>query len=379
MRKARLMEIMTSSGRYPMVSAATLLWGVSKLYGGMMHLRRKLFEKQVLPSYTLPRPVISVGNLAVGGTGKTPMVIHLARLISGIGYRTAILSRGYKGTAQNRGAVVCDGHTMRCDVVQSGDEPYLMGQLLEDVPVVVGKDRYRAGKKICRISQPDVILLDDAYQHLRLKRDLNLLLLDARAPLGNTFVIPRGRLREPAGAMGAADAVVFTRSDAVQFSKFEAVTERYPLLPVFRSVHRCVVRGTADAGRSLPPLHQLPVGPPLLGGLKSFGFSGLADNMAFFSTFRRQGGDLVGHRGFADHHDYGGEEIRRLGRDAVAAGADYLVTSDKDYVRVAEKARFPLPLIVLGVEIEFPEDDGNWRRFIKKRVEMMVHRRQERC
>ncbi len=377
MQNDRLMEIMASSRTYPMVSAATLLWGASKLYGGLMQVRRKLYEKQVLPSYLLPCPVVSIGNLSLGGTGKTPMVIHLARMISGMGHRVAIISRGYKGSAQNKGAVVCDGSTLRCDIAQSGDEPYLIAQLLGDIPVVVGKDRYRAGKRACKISHPEVILLDDAFQHLRLKRDLNLLLMDAGAPLGNSFVIPRGRLREPAGAIGAADAVVFTRSESIQSSSLKAVTGQYPGLPVFRSVHRTVIRGMADAGDPLPSLSHLQVGPAGLEDLKMFGFSGLADNPAFLDTIRRQRAQLVGERGYADHHDYSDREIDQIGQAAGLAGADYLVTTDKDYVRIAGKARFPKPVIVLGVEIEFPDDDSAWRRFIKESVGMMIHQRQE--
>lgn len=373
------MEIMASNRAYPVVSAATLLWGVSKLYGGLMHFRRKLYEKQLLPSYALSCPVVSIGNLALGGTGKTPMVIHLARLIKGMGHRVAVISRGYKGTAQNKGAVVYDGRAMGCDVAQSGDEPYLMATLLEDVPVVVGKDRYRAGKRATRVSRPDVILLDDAFQHLQLKRDLNLLLLDARSPLGNTYVLPRGRLREPASAIGAADAVVLTRSDSVPPLNFETVTERYPSLPVFRSVHCSVIRGMAEADRPLPSLHRLPVRPAGLGALNLFAFAGLADNPAFFDAIGRQGVRLVGEMGFSDHHDYSAHDVSRIGRAAVAAGADTLVTSDKDYVRLAEKVRFPMAVVVLGVEIEFPDDDGIWRRFIMERVETLVHRRKERC
>jgi tetraacyldisaccharide 4'-kinase len=374
LRKNRLMEIMASSKTYPMLSAATLLWGASRLYGGMMHLRRRLYEKQVLPSCRLPCSVVSVGNLALGGTGKTPTVIHLARLIKGMGYRVAIISRGYKGTAQNKGAIVSDGRTLRCDVVQSGDEPYLMASLLEDVPVVVGKDRCRAGNTANRVARPDVVLLDDAFQHLRVKRDLNLLLLDARFPIGNSFVMPRGRLREPASAIGAADAVVLTRSDAVPSSHYEMVLKRYPSLPVFRSIHRSVVRGRAQAGEPLPLLHQLPAGPDDLKDLTLFAFAGLADNLAFFDTLARQGAQISGALGFADHHDYNEKDVCRIGRSAAAAGADCLVTTDKDYVRMAEKARFPMAMIVLGVEIEFHDDD-RWRRFIAETVASMVQRR----
>ena len=187
------MDIMERDTPQPVVSMATLLWVVSRLYSGVMRLRRRLYEKKFLRSERLPCPVVSVGNLTLGGTGKTPMVVHLAKFISRMGYKVAIISRGYRGLAQNSGTIVTDGQTPACTVRQSGDEPYLMAILLEDEPVVVGKDRHAAGKVAVDRFRPDLILLDDAFQHLRLERDLDLLLLDARSPFGNSRVLPRGR------------------------------------------------------------------------------------------------------------------------------------------------------------------------------------------
>ena len=212
MLRARVTDIMTRGGHYPFFSLATLLWGISVLYGGLTHLRRRLYTRGRLKSHRLPCPVISVGNLTLGGTGKTPLVIHLAEKIQGMGYRPVILSRGYKGLAEKGGAVVSDGRNLLCDARQAGDEPYLMAILLPTVPVVVGRHRYRAGMDAIRRFQPDIILLDDGFQHLQLKRDLNLLLLDAQNPFGNRYLFPRGTLREPEVSLLGADAVVLTRS-----------------------------------------------------------------------------------------------------------------------------------------------------------------------
>jgi tetraacyldisaccharide 4'-kinase len=373
MRNNRLMEIMASSRTYPVNSAATLLWGVSKLYGGMMRLRRKLYDKQMLPSYQLPCPVVSVGNLALGGAGKTPMAIHLARFIKGMGYRVVIISRGYKGTAQNKGAIVSDGRVMRCDVAQSGDEPNLMAQLLENIPVVVGKDRYSAGQKAVEQFDPDILLLDDAFQHLRLKRDLNLLLLDASRPFGNSHVFPRGRLREPIDAITDADAVVMTRSE--RGNKIEDIKRhinRREPVQVFCSRHRSVLRGKAPANRPLPSIGELYPLERDLSGMRLFAYAGLADNQSFFEMVEMAGGRLMGRLSFEDHFRYGDAQIERLDASAAAAGADVLITTDKDYVRLSGKARFSRDVIVMGVELDFMEDAPRWQAFIAGRVNPLI-------
>ena len=376
MQSNRLMEIMSSDRTYPVVSAATLLWGLSKLYGGLMKLRRKLYQKQVLPSHALPCPVVSIGNLALGGTGKTPMVTSLARMIRGMGHRVVIISRGYKGTAQNKGAIVFDGHTMRCDVTQSGDEPYLMAELLEDVPVVVGKDRVKAGKTAVEQLTPDILLLDDAFQHLRLKRDMNLLLLDARQPFGNSHVFPRGRLREPVDAISTADAVVMTRSKRGS-NRVDGKGSARPLksIPMFRSRHRGIIRGIAPANGHLTSLGKLKAFERNLDGMNLFAFSGLADNQSFFDMVADHGGHLRGRLSFADHFQYGHSAIEEVAVSAAAAGVDALITTDKDYMRLFGKARFSLDMIVMGIDLDFMEDDERWRSFIAERVSMLVGRR----
>lgn len=367
------MEIMDSHSVYPFFSLATLLSGAASLYGGALRLRRRMYNKGALPSYQLPCPVVSVGNLTVGGTGKTPLVIFLARLINSSGCRVAIISRGYKGEAQNRGAIVYDGKSFLCDAGQSGDEPYLMASLLENVPVVVGKDRYAAGKMALKKFKPDVLLLDDAFQHLRLKRDLNLLLLDAHKPFGNTYVLPRGGLREPTTAFSDADAIIITRWDesSADCRRFKDIIGRQR--PVFRCMHRSVIRGTVPAHHPMLPLHRLDGAAVPLEALKVFCFAGLAGNQSFFDAVGQLGATIQSTMDFDDHHEYDSREILGIAESAVKAGAQCLITTDKDYVRLSADVRFPLPLIVMGVDLDFLEDDVKWQQFIKARIERMVH------
>lgn len=375
MLKDRLMDIMSDRRPQPFLSLATLLQGGSILYGWAIGQRRKWFEQGRLRSYRLPCAVVSVGNLTVGGTGKTPMVVHLAKLIERNGYRVAIISRGYKGLSQNKGAIVSNGREMICSAQQAGDEPYLMAMLLGKVPVVVGKDRYAAGKIAVSHFNPDVILLDDAFQHLRLKRDLNLLLLDARSPFGNSFILPRGRLREPVTALSRADAVVLTRSDPDTTARLPEIMDVKPRIPVFRSVHKSVIRGISYANKPLLPLNQLSVDVPCLSGIKAFGFAGLANNQVFFDAIDQTGANLQGTLAFEDHHTYSDTEIALISRTAINAGADCMVTTDKDYVRFYNKVQLPLDLIIIGVDIQFMDDAAPWRQYMTERIEDLVRLR----
>ena len=171
-----------------------LLSMASKVYGGAVKLRRTFYKKSVFKSKKLSRPVISIGNITAGGTGKTPMTIYVANVINALGYNVAVVSRGYKGKAETKGGIVSDGETLLMTPEISGDEPYMMAAKLKDVPVIVGKNRFKAGRLAIGKFAPDIILLDDGFQHLKLERGLDLVLLDCRKPLGNGHLLPRGMM-----------------------------------------------------------------------------------------------------------------------------------------------------------------------------------------
>lgn len=196
----------------PPPSVRWLLWPLSVLYGAIMQLRAGLYARGIFKQKTLSRPVISVGNLTVGGTGKTPMVIWLAERFLAEGKRVGILSRGYKGTAE------------------TSDEIELMKTRLQRrAKFGVGADRYAQGKKL--EDSVDVFLLDDGFQHLQLARDANILLIDSSQPLARQTMLPTGRLREPVSAMMRADLLVFTRTETVPGT--DAAIEKFPGHPVF--------------------------------------------------------------------------------------------------------------------------------------------------
>ncbi len=374
MLRTRVLDIMTRRDKHPFFSLATLLLGASGLYGGVVRLRRQLYCQGTLPARALPCPVISVGNLTVGGTGKTPMVIHLAELILALGYRPAIISRGYKGLAEKNGMVVSDGHSLLCDARKAGDEPYLMATLLPTVPVIVGRDRYSAGLDAIRRFEPDVILLDDGFQHLRLKRDLNLLLLDAQNPFGNTHLLPRGTLREPATCLKCADAIIMTRSPQRCAESCPPSVHWDQRRPVFASSHQSMVRMVHGAQQPIKSLSREDDIATDLKGKRVYAFSGLGSNNAFFDAIAHWRVRLLGTMEFADHHVYSHGDLDRICRDALRAGATCLMTTDKDFVRLPQNARLPIELIVMGVTLTFGKQQPKWRDYISREVEVLIGR-----
>ncbi len=361
---------MVRKGPDPFFSLASGLHLLSWLYGAIMRLRRIFYERGFITRHRLPCFVISVGNLCVGGTGKTPLTLHLAELLRNMGLKVAVISRGYRGSGEKNGCVVSDGQNILCEARHAGDEPYLIASLIQNVPVVVGKDRVAAGKTSLKQFKPDVLVLDDGFQHLRLKRDLNLLLLDARKPFGNGFVLPRGTLREPTSAIDDADAVIVTRCNiATPGAGMEPFRRRSQ--PVFHASHRSVLRG-------ILPAHTRPAGGfgdqltaadrGKLKGMRVFAFSGLADNNAFWSSLSTWGAELGGVMGFSDHHPYNVSDIRHIVRTAQTTGSDCLVTTDKDYVKLPHEVRLSMDLIVLGIFMDFGPDQEKWQQLIIDQV-----------
>ena len=174
-------------------------------------LENSRIGRRLIPSHQLPCKVICIGNLTVGGTGKTPMTMHVAQELKRLGYNTAIVSRGYRGGAEGRGGIVSDGQSIQMGPEQAGDEPFMMARSLSGIPVIVGKNRYAAGMLAVSEFQSDVIVLDDGFQHLRLKRDIDLVLLDRLHPFGNSYLLPRGTLREPISSLERGSACILTR------------------------------------------------------------------------------------------------------------------------------------------------------------------------
>lgn len=336
----------------PFFSIETGLMILSVVYGGLVCLRARLYEKGVLRSKTLPCRVVSIGNLIAGGTGKTPMTILVARMIRDMGYRVVVLSRGYRGRMEKTGGVVSDGWTIFNGPEDAGDEPYLMARILTGIPVVVGRRRYDAGMMAVKRFKPDVIVLDDAFQHLQLNRDIDLALLDSRSPFGNGHLLPRGLLREPLSALRRAHAVVYTRSER---SHDNPIRHRRPShQPTFYTAHHPIIRKIDQTdGRLTDDTLDIR----MLKGQKTVAFAGLADNAQFFDALEQVGCRIVRRFSFADHHRYGRNDLDRVAAAAINKGADVLVTTLKDAVKIEDRRKWPVALMVVDVTVKLIRDE----------------------
>ena len=296
-----------------------LLAPFALLYGMALRVRALLYRAGILAIRRLPCPVISIGNLTVGGTGKTPVTILLARELQHRGCRVAVLSRGYGGSLEGQVAVVSDGESLLLGPEQAGDEPYLLARSVAGLIVVIGSDRYQAGLMALERFRPDVVLLDDGFQHIRLYRDLNILLLDATRPFGNGWTVPLGMLREPCTALKRADLALFTRCHD---------TERLPALtlPTSRSYHRLTGFQLVATG-NVVPLEQLQQG-------RVAAFAGIAEPSAFFEALRQIGIAPVATLSLPDHEPYHAAGLEQIEHLVASAAPDWLITTEKDGVKL---------------------------------------------
>ena len=366
---------MNSEGEAPVISLASALYTISLLYGAAQMLRQLGYRKKIIPARRLPCRVICVGNLAVGGTGKTPMTMYVAEKIKRFGYQPAIISRGYRGRVQSRGGVVSDGRSICMGPEQAGDEPYLMASRLKDVPVVVGKDRFAAGMLALNRFQPDVVVLDDGFQHLRLQRDVDLVLLDHLHAFGNGHLLPRGILREPVIALARATACIFTRYRADGSGRATSanalIKKHSPHLPVFTSAYvpYCyTISSEARISIDDPTNYLSPEAAKRLTDEKIFGFSGIARNRDFQDTVKNIGFKVAGFLEFTDHHRYTAHDFSHILAAAEKAGARYLITTEKDLVRIPPENPFHLDLVVMGVRISFGDGEQDIAAFLKDRL-----------
>lgn len=294
----------------------------AQLYELGVRSRLQLYERGWLPTYKLPAPVISVGNLTTGGTGKTPCTAYLAQMLRAANLRVAILSRGYK--RQSKGLIeVSDGTRVLCEAATAGDEPYLLATQCPGVRVVVNADRYAAGWWLAQRAEVDMFLLDDGYQHIRLHRDVNLALVDAGEDLLQARLLPAGHWREPVEQLRRADAVIITRAESGKPHKPLATQLRqHTSAPIFYAAHELATarRLRTTETQPLTAFQPQPVGV----------FTGIARPEKFIADLQRAGLRIVWQRTFADHHRYNLSEARALLTDAEQSGAAVVLTTEKD-------------------------------------------------
>jgi tetraacyldisaccharide 4'-kinase len=319
----------------PAVPWYWIAWLLSRIWiaGG-----RRRAEAQLRTSRSVDAPVISVGNLTMGGTGKTPCVLLLAGMLKAGGHSPGILTRGYKRSSPEAVLTLAPGSSM--PAVQSGDEPQIFARS-GLAPVGIGADRYRAGMLLQRDFRVDVLLLDDGYQHLRLARDLDILLIDGLNPFGGCEVFPLGRLRQPLGALERAGLIVITRSEFTDLAQaVERLVRRWNAhAPVFHAAVRPVAWVSAGGER------EYPVDEPPFA--RAGAFCGLGNPEAFRRTLQRLPLELAGWHEFADHHHYRPHQLHHLAHEFAAAGATAAVTTEKDLVNIPEDAAHLLEPLAL--------------------------------
>lgn len=292
--------------------------------------------------------VISVGNLSLGGTGKTPTVIAICRYLQRNGWKVGILSRGYGGSLSHSGGVVSDGRRVLATVAQAGDEPLLLARQLPGVVVLVGKDRRRTARWAVEQFGCEVLVLDDGFQYWQLYRDVDLVLLDGEHPLGNGQTLPAGTLREPVHHLQRADALL------MQGQICSSLAERFPLLP-------CFVWQKSPLG--VRPLHRAGAYSQahVLQGKRVFALAAIASFRSFPPLLTQLGAQVVGMWNLPDHHRYTASDMTEAQRRAHACQAEVIVVTEKDAVKLEEirDLSLEIPIWVLDIEARFSE--GFWR------------------
>ena len=318
---------------------------LSLLYGAVTRTRLSLYRRGTFHTTKLERPVISIGNITTGGTGKTPLVEWVARTVAAQGKKVCILTRGYGRKDPHLQVIVSDGYGVLASPAEAGDEPYLLAtKLTGQAAVISSADRIAAAEEAIKDFGTECFVLDDGFQHLRLARDLNVATIDATNPWGGGRLLPHGRLREAREGLSRADCVVITRCD--QASGVEELEAEIGRLidgrPIFRSQMRPArVVSLKNASETLAAPARVAA------------FCGVGNPGSFFENVRRMGFEIGLQRSFPDHHVYSQGEIDELIKDAAGSS---LVTTAKDAVKL-RGLTFSAPCYVLEIEIAIDKED----------------------
>ena len=343
-----------------------LLKLLSSIFLTGTRLRSAAYRNGWLKTHRLNLPVISVGNLSVGGTGKTPMVILMAGILRAAGRRPCILTGGY-GRRRARGPILLDPEErLVYDPREVGDEPAALAKALPDVPMVVAADRFRGGTMAERTFRPGVFLLDDGFQHLALYRDLDVVLLDVTTPAPDLALLPAGRMRETFQALARAHWVILTRTELGDAGGMQArVHAVNPKARIFRCSTKLAGLVEARSGLSEPPQSLL--------GKKLAAFCGIGNSGAFFADLRSWGYDVAAERAFPDHHVYRHRDVESVFALARVAGAEAVLTTEKDLMNLPPRWDAALPLFASCIRLEI-ENKMEFERALLAEVEAALRR-----
>jgi tetraacyldisaccharide 4'-kinase len=310
-------------------------------FGAAASLRVAAYRRGLLPRARLAGPVVSVGNLSVGGSGKTPVVARVAGILRHAGLPVSILSRGYGGSFRGDALVVSDGATVLAGAAEAGDEPVMLARALPGVVVAVGPRRDAVGRAVEARFGRRAHVLDDGFQHLRLARDLDVVCLDVRDLEDRPM--PAGRLRERPSAVGRADVVLLTRIEAASEPELRALEDRLGPERSFRVARR--VEGW-----------QALDGQAVAAPGRAFLLAAIARPERFERDVAATGVAVVGCAFFRDHHRFRADDLARVAEEARAAGAEAIVTTAKDGVRLEGAREFGLPVVVLAIAADIADE-----------------------
>ncbi|HEY0379619.1 MAG TPA: tetraacyldisaccharide 4'-kinase [Pyrinomonadaceae bacterium] len=334
-----------------------ILAPVGLLYSAVTRARLALYRRGALRVHKINAPVVSVGNITTGGTGKTPLVEWVAREAAREGRKPCILTRGYGREDAGRRVLVSDGGRVLADAREGGDEPRLLAETLMGIAAVVSDaDRVSAARWASENLKSDLFILDDGFQHLRLARDLDLVAVDATNPWGGGRLLPAGRLREPLKGLGRADLLILTRAEqAADARSLRKQAERLSGgRPVILSRTRTKAVRPLDEAMTTGNALEIPSHPASLRPVAAF--CAIGNPEAFFAHLRADGFTLNHTRAFPDHYAYRQSDVDALAAEAKQRGAVALVTTAKDAVKL-RSLNFGLPCYVLKIELTFDEEE----------------------
>ena len=298
---------------------------ISFVYRGLIALRIFFYEIQIFSTRSLKCKIISIGNITVGGSGKTPTVEYLSKVLQSKGLKVGIISRGYKRKSKST-IVVTDGKEKPESWEHVGDEPFLLAHKLKNIPVVVGSSRYEAGLIMIEKFQPDVILLDDGFQHLSLNRDLDIVLVNSKDIRSDHKLIPSGRLREPISNLDRADIIIITKSNIHKPSNY--------LRNKIENFNRPIIYNEIQIEDLLQYKNNEINKLEKIANKKVYLFSALGDNESFKKIMDNTDAEIVGHSKYLDHHHYTLDDLKDIEQKAIKGNAEFLITTEKDLVKI---------------------------------------------
>ena len=346
------------SGQIAGLSAVFLrffLMACSIVYIAVIRLRNFLYSRGWLKTHTASVPVISIGNITTGGTGKTPLVIWLYNLLQKKEIRCAILTRGYKTRIQPQA-------TSDERRATKTDEPAILTESCPQAKVIVNPDRVAGAIEAVNKFGAKVLILDDGFQHRRLDRDIDIVAIDATCPFGYGKTLPAGLLREPLRSLKRADAVVLTRCDQTSEAQLSRIKEKLylinPDLIIARSIHNPTCAKTVNGEE---------IAFDKLKGKRIFAFCGIGNPGAFFSTIKKLRANLIGSKVYNDHHDYTSTDMTDICQKGQNLRADYILTTHKDRTKIASLPlpQKGIPLVYLNIELKFTDGEDGLKKLIE--------------